>query len=161
MMAATIHSQIGCARPRISRQAYPVSPPRPPFVRAAPGAALDKAELDAHVREELAAYKAPRIWVFVEELPMTPSGKVQKFVCCATASWPANCAPPRTPAERQTVITEEVACAAGSLAEWGSAGPGERLWLGRPPPALRFLRSRRPRGEPRCRWRFTPRGTGA
>ena len=36
--------------------------------------------LDAHVREKLAAYKAPRIWVFVEEFPMTPSGKVQKFV---------------------------------------------------------------------------------
>jgi fatty-acyl-CoA synthase len=50
------------------------------FVRAAPGAALDRDELDAHVREELAAFKAPRIWVFVEEFPMTPSGKVQKFV---------------------------------------------------------------------------------
>ena len=50
------------------------------FVRAAAGAELDRDELDAHVREELAAYKAPRIWVFVEEFPMTPSGKVQKFV---------------------------------------------------------------------------------
>ena len=38
---------------------------------------------------ELAAYKAPRIWVFVEEFPMTPSGKVQKFVLrqqCPTPS---------------------------------------------------------------------------
>jgi len=50
------------------------------FVRAAPGARLDREELDAHVRAELAAYKAPRIWVFVEEFPLTPSGKVQKFV---------------------------------------------------------------------------------
>ena len=50
------------------------------FVRAAPGAAPQKAELDTYVRAELAAYKAPRIWVFVDELPMTPSGKVQKFV---------------------------------------------------------------------------------
>ena len=40
----------------------------------------DKAELDAYVRAELAAYKAPRIWVLMDELPMTPSGKVQKFV---------------------------------------------------------------------------------
>jgi acyl-CoA synthetase (AMP-forming)/AMP-acid ligase II len=40
----------------------------------------DKDELDAYVRVELAAYKAPRIWVFVDEFPMTPSGKVQKFV---------------------------------------------------------------------------------
>jgi fatty-acyl-CoA synthase len=37
-------------------------------------------ELDAHVRAELSAYKAPRTWVFVDEFPMTPSGKVQKFV---------------------------------------------------------------------------------
>ena len=50
------------------------------FVRAAPGASLDRGELDAYVREELAAYKAPRIWVFVEDFPMTPSGKIQKFV---------------------------------------------------------------------------------
>ena len=50
------------------------------FVRTAPGATTDKEELDAHVRAELAAYKAPRIWVFVDEFPMTPSGKVQKFV---------------------------------------------------------------------------------
>ena len=39
-----------------------------------------KAELDTYVRAELAAYKAPRIWVFVDDFPMTPSGKVQKFV---------------------------------------------------------------------------------
>ena len=32
------------------------------------------------VRAELSGYKAPRIWAFVEEFPMTPSGKVQKFV---------------------------------------------------------------------------------
>ncbi len=50
------------------------------FVRAAPGASPDPGELAAHVRAELAAYKAPRIWVFVEDFPMTPSGKVQKFV---------------------------------------------------------------------------------
>jgi fatty-acyl-CoA synthase len=46
----------------------------------APGSECGKEELDAYVRAELAAYKAPRIWVFVEEFPMTPSGKVQKFV---------------------------------------------------------------------------------
>ena len=40
----------------------------------------EKDELVAYVRAELAAYKAPRIWVFVDEFPMTPSGKVQKFV---------------------------------------------------------------------------------
>jgi len=50
------------------------------FVRTLPGARPVKEELDAYCRAELAAYKAPRIWVFVEEFPMTPSGKVQKFV---------------------------------------------------------------------------------
>jgi fatty-acyl-CoA synthase len=50
------------------------------FIRAAPGTTPERADLDAYVRAELAAYKAPRIWVFVEDLPMTPSGKVQKFV---------------------------------------------------------------------------------
>ena len=50
------------------------------FVRAAPGTKLERDELVAYVGAELAAYKAPRIWVFVDEFPMTPSGKVQKFV---------------------------------------------------------------------------------
>jgi fatty-acyl-CoA synthase len=50
------------------------------FVRATPDAILEKDDLDAYVRTELAAYKAPHIWVFVGEFPMTPSGKVQKFV---------------------------------------------------------------------------------
>jgi fatty-acyl-CoA synthase len=29
-------------------------------------------------RSRLAAYKCPRLWFFVDALPMTPSGKVQK-----------------------------------------------------------------------------------
>ena len=33
----------------------------------------------------VAPYKAPRIWVFVDEFPMTPSGKIQKFVLRAQA----------------------------------------------------------------------------
>jgi fatty-acyl-CoA synthase len=50
------------------------------FIRPAPASAPEKNELDAYVRAELAAYKAPRIWVFMDEFPMTLSGKVQKFV---------------------------------------------------------------------------------
>ncbi|MHB8466673.1 MAG: AMP-binding enzyme [Acidimicrobiales bacterium] len=38
------------------------------------------ASLAAFVREHLASYKAPRQWRFVEEFPLTASGKVQKFV---------------------------------------------------------------------------------
>ena len=50
------------------------------FVRIADGAAASPAELNAHVRGRLAAYKVPRTWVFVDTFPLTGSGKVQKFV---------------------------------------------------------------------------------
>lgn len=46
-------------------------------VLRAPGAATAE-ELQALCRERLAAYKVPRRFVFVDELPMTPTGKVQK-----------------------------------------------------------------------------------
>ncbi|MBZ5738428.1 AMP-binding protein [Nocardioides mangrovi] len=38
------------------------------------------AELTAFVREHIAPHKAPVYWAFAETLPMTPSGKIQKFV---------------------------------------------------------------------------------
>jgi fatty-acyl-CoA synthase len=50
------------------------------FVRIADGAAASPADLNAHVRGRLAAYKVPRTWVFVDTFPLTGSGKVQKFV---------------------------------------------------------------------------------
>jgi fatty-acyl-CoA synthase len=50
------------------------------FVRPAAGQALTEAELFAYCREHLAAQKTPKHWVFVEAFPLTPSGKVQKFV---------------------------------------------------------------------------------
>jgi len=49
------------------------------FVRIA-GELPDVEALRAHVRERLAAPKAPRYWVFVEDFPLTGSGKIQKFV---------------------------------------------------------------------------------
>jgi fatty-acyl-CoA synthase len=50
------------------------------FVRLAPGAKCTEQELFALVREKLAHYKSPRHWRFVGEFPLTPSGKIQKFV---------------------------------------------------------------------------------
>jgi fatty-acyl-CoA synthase len=50
------------------------------FVCSAAGRTLMEEELDAFVRERFASYKAPRYWVFVEEFPRTPLGKVQKFI---------------------------------------------------------------------------------
>jgi fatty-acyl-CoA synthase len=39
----------------------------------------DAKELEAFARERLAPYKVPKRWMYVDELPMTASGKVQKF----------------------------------------------------------------------------------
>jgi fatty-acyl-CoA synthase len=50
------------------------------FVRLAEGVSATPEELSAHVRDRLAAYKAPRSWVFVDAFPLTGSGKIQKFV---------------------------------------------------------------------------------
>jgi fatty-acyl-CoA synthase len=49
------------------------------FVRLAPEGRVSGQELHRFVREHLAPHKTPREWVFVDELPMTASGKVQKF----------------------------------------------------------------------------------
>jgi len=50
------------------------------YVRVAPGQPQPAPEeLRAHCRDHLAPYKTPLHWVFVEEFPLTPSGKIQKF----------------------------------------------------------------------------------
>ncbi|MFK7830766.1 MAG: AMP-binding protein [Congregibacter sp.] len=49
------------------------------FVRAAPGAILDKDTLFAYLREHLSPQKTPRHWHEVNEYPLTGSGKIQKF----------------------------------------------------------------------------------
>ncbi|WP_231609967.1 hypothetical protein [Rhodococcus sp. CX] len=37
------------------------------------------ADLKSWLRERLAAHKTPALWYFTRSLPMTPSGKIQKF----------------------------------------------------------------------------------
>src|SRR5262245_15648426 len=49
------------------------------WVRLAPGATADEAELVAHCKGRLASYKLPRYWQFTETFPMTVTGKIQKF----------------------------------------------------------------------------------
>ena len=49
------------------------------FVRFVEGKRQSAAQLESYVREHLARYKTPRIWVEVKDFPMTPSGKIQKF----------------------------------------------------------------------------------
>jgi fatty-acyl-CoA synthase len=50
------------------------------FIRSAGSERPTERELRAHVRERLAAPKTPRYWIFVDEFPLTGSGKIQKFV---------------------------------------------------------------------------------
>jgi acyl-CoA synthetase (AMP-forming)/AMP-acid ligase II len=50
------------------------------FVRPAPGQKPDPEELFACCREHLAPHKTPRYWTVLEQFPLTPSGKVQKFM---------------------------------------------------------------------------------
>lgn len=47
-------------------------------VIARPGAAPDPAALAVWLRERLAAYKLPRHWRLVDDLPRTAAGKVRK-----------------------------------------------------------------------------------
>ena len=49
------------------------------FVVVKPGQATSDAELKAFVKERLAAYKYPRSFEFVDELPKTATGKIQRF----------------------------------------------------------------------------------
>jgi fatty-acyl-CoA synthase len=48
------------------------------FVRCEPGHALTTDELIAHCRGRIASFKVPRHVFFVDEFPMTSSGKIQK-----------------------------------------------------------------------------------
>ena len=50
------------------------------FIRPAPGRTPDPEQLFAHCRQRLAPHKTPRHWAIVERFPLTPSGKVQKYI---------------------------------------------------------------------------------
>jgi len=48
------------------------------FIVRRQGAALDERGAREWCRERLAAYKCPRVFEFVDELPRNPTGKVDK-----------------------------------------------------------------------------------
>ena len=50
------------------------------FVVAKPGTAQDEAALLAHCRERLGGFEVPKLVRFVDALPATATGKVQKHV---------------------------------------------------------------------------------
>lgn len=49
------------------------------FMRCAGGARPEAAALKAFIRERLSPQKTPVYWIFVDEWPLTGSGKIQKF----------------------------------------------------------------------------------
>jgi benzoate-CoA ligase len=49
------------------------------FVVFKPGASATEDELKTFVKDRLAPYKYPRFWEFVDELPKTATGKIQRF----------------------------------------------------------------------------------
>jgi fatty-acyl-CoA synthase len=50
------------------------------YVVLRPGAEAEPGDLDAHLRERLAGFKAPDVYEFRDELPKTATGKVRKFL---------------------------------------------------------------------------------
>jgi fatty-acyl-CoA synthase len=49
------------------------------FIRPAPGGKIEKEELHNYLREHLAPHKTPRHWFVLDAMPLTGSGKIQKF----------------------------------------------------------------------------------
>jgi fatty-acyl-CoA synthase len=54
------------------------------WVKLVPNEQLTEDDLKAFCREEIAHYKVPRYIKFVDEFPMTVTGKIQKYVMRAT-----------------------------------------------------------------------------
>jgi fatty-acyl-CoA synthase len=49
------------------------------FMRSSNGHKPEPAELKAFIRERLSPQKTPKYWLWVEQWPLTGSGKIQKF----------------------------------------------------------------------------------
>ena len=47
---------------------------------AAPGTSANGEEIKAFCRDQIAHYKVPRYVKFVDEFPMTVTGKIQKYI---------------------------------------------------------------------------------
>jgi fatty-acyl-CoA synthase len=49
------------------------------FMRSASGERPGSGELKAFIRDRLSPQKTPAFWIWVDEWPLTGSGKIQKF----------------------------------------------------------------------------------
>jgi acyl-CoA synthetase (AMP-forming)/AMP-acid ligase II len=65
------------------------------FVQRQPGCALTEREVIEHCRGRLASFKIPRHVAFVDEFPMTSTGKIQKVRLRERARTEWSNAPPR------------------------------------------------------------------
>lgn len=64
-------SVVGAYDPRLDEVAVA-------YVKCWPGSEISLEEVEAHCRRKLASFKIPRHLVFIDEFPMTASGKIQK-----------------------------------------------------------------------------------
>ena len=60
------------------------------FVIAQPGATLTAGDVEAYCRDKISWFKIPKYYQFVQEFPLTASGKIQKYKLRETAKelWP-------------------------------------------------------------------------
>jgi fatty-acyl-CoA synthase len=70
------------------------------FVRPTPDNPVTQDELASYCRAHLAAHKTPRHWIFVDTFPLTPSGKIQKFLL--KKQFTSSATPPAGPAVGST-----------------------------------------------------------
>jgi fatty-acyl-CoA synthase len=70
---------VGCPDPRLSEVAVA-------YVQRAPGTAIGEAAVIAHCRGKVASFKIPRHVVFIDDFPMTASGKIRKVELRADAA---------------------------------------------------------------------------
>lgn len=70
---------VGCPDAKLSEVAVA-------YVERAPGTAIEEAAVIAHCRGKVASFKIPRHVVFIDEFPMTASGKIRKVELRADAA---------------------------------------------------------------------------
>lgn len=96
-----------------------------------PGTVVTEKELGRLVRSHLAAFKAPRKFVFVEAIPKGPTGKVQRNTLAAEFGLdrPARRAPAAAPDRQPTPLEARIAKHWASSLGLESVGLGEDFFL--------------------------------
>ncbi len=132
------------------------------FVVPAPGTVPSPeltAELQAFVRERLAAHEYPRAIDYLAELPLTATGKVMRRELARPRLIPGRNGPARRPAERREWPRRGRCDDAGTPVQ-GRNNDGRARHCRTRPPARQLIRLHRPRGRaPPADQRRRPRST--